>query len=676
MLNDSFLKGTLCAYARTAAGAVLATAMAASGCAGPDDDPACSEGSVAMALQGGVALDWAGSRATVFLGDCSGVLLGPRVIATAAHCVPTRNVLDEVLPAAHARLAMRGGARAELCLTGSGATGCAEADFAVAVQPGSDVALLVAAQPLAGTGAYAQVATSGQTSELRVHGYGIGSPAASPGPASTCPGVQARLAAAPDPASAGQQNLSALLHASQWSAGSFYGRAPEDTGVCAGDSGGPAFVAADRVNAIALGVLVSSTPDPTRRYCTAPGGLQRWEQIDPAFLRGALDSCVDTTTASAQAVLDCSASQALIAPEPVVPATGRRPAEPSAVLDPAADPGLPAMLFRPGVTIRAGAPSAASNRRNAMSPPAGVRVVGAATSRGHYTIWIDEAKGGPLLGDGMDGGRGGDRTELTARNLSLSGGVDNRQANLVIQAGAVRSTNASTGSPGCTGALVGSRLARTAAHCVNFSGANYFTARYDGGVTTWTFDGGASFVTFLPVAAETYFYGGNYFNFSCDNSAVRFASTAAQEQCAPQDWAILILPANAWSTVHVVPSYMGYTSPSLRTVSNTGYPSCSAISSASIPSCVAGRMYGNVNCSIAVNHTSFYYTTCDESPGQSGGPTYFDSGGRFLVGHHIAGPFNGVACSGSTCPSEDCGTDSWFVGFMNDLRTQNSAVQL
>src|SRR6185369_15004012 len=58
--------------------AVLAAGLAATGCQDTDDDT-CNEESVSMALQGGVALDWAGSRATVFIGECSGVLLGRHV---------------------------------------------------------------------------------------------------------------------------------------------------------------------------------------------------------------------------------------------------------------------------------------------------------------------------------------------------------------------------------------------------------------------------------------------------------------------------------------------------------------------------------------------------------------------------------------------------------------------
>src|SRR6185503_103376 len=130
--------------------AAFAVGLAASGCQDADDDATCNEESVSMALQGGVALDWAGSRATVFIGECSGVLLSPSVIATAAHCVPTRRVLDEELPATHARLAVRGGARGDVCLTGGSAAGCAQLEFEIAVQPVGDVALLVSAQPLAG----------------------------------------------------------------------------------------------------------------------------------------------------------------------------------------------------------------------------------------------------------------------------------------------------------------------------------------------------------------------------------------------------------------------------------------------------------------------------------------------------------------------------------------------
>jgi V8-like Glu-specific endopeptidase len=120
---------------------------------------------------------------------------------------------------------------------------------------------------------------------------------------------------------------------------------------------------------------------------------------------------------------------------------------------------------------------------------------------------------------------------------------------------------------------------------------------------------------------------------------------------------------------------MGYTSPSIGAVANTGYPSCSDVSSALIDPCVAGRMYGE-QCSIVVNNTSFFYSSCDSSPGHSGGPTFTTSGSsNILVGHIVANAGN-IACANAVCPTQHTGTDSWLLDFQDSLRSQYDAVDL
>ncbi len=256
---------------------------------------------------------------------------------------------------------------------------------------------------------------------------------------------------------------------------------------------------------------------------------------------------------------------------------------------------------------------------------------------------------------------------LSPRGISLSGNGDQRTRLFVVQSGAVNVTSA-TGNPSCTGTLIGSRLVRTAKHCIEQTPRPWFTARYDGGPTTWTFNGGASYVTFNPRQADGHFFGGNYFNFGCQTGG-------ASAACIAQDWAILIMAQDVWQPVHVIPSFMAYATSRTGAVTNAGYPSCSAISSPNIPNCQNGLMYG-MNCSVLVNHDSHYYSNCDTSPGHSGAGTFFTQGGtRYLIGNHKGGPSN-AGCSNGTCTSYDSGTSAWLFDFQTQQRQTYSAVTL
>jgi V8-like Glu-specific endopeptidase len=135
------------------------------------------------------------------------------------------------------------------------------------------------------------------------------------------------------------------------------------------------------------------------------------------------------------------------------------------------------------------------------------------------------------------------------------------------------------------------------------------------------------------------------------------------------------MPPNVWQPVHVIPAFMGYATTQTRTVTNSGYPSCSAIFNPDLPSCTNGLMYGML-CSVKVNNISHYYTNCDTSPGQSGGGTFFTSAGvRYLIGNHRGGPSN-VGCPNGICTSVDVGINSWLFDFQGQQRTAYSSVTL
>lgn len=145
--------------------------------------------------------------------------------------------------------------------------------------------------------------------------------------------------------------------------------------------------------------------------------------------------------------------------------------------------------------------------------------------------------------------------------------------------------------------------------------------------------------------------------------------------CIAQDWALLVMAQDVWDPVNVVPSYSGFTTASVGTGTHVGYPSCGDISNPSVTDCQDFRMFG-MDCSIIVNNTSYYYSNCDVSPGDSGGPMFRTiSGTRYYVGNHRGGPVND-GCADGTCQTADCGTDSWLYGFQNDLRNTYSAITL
>lgn len=617
------------------------------GCAEGTGAPSNTTETSRSEIRGGKLVDSREARATVFIGNCSAVALSPNVLATAEHCIPMTEENDDVHPRAQVELAVRSGLDGKNCATTDAAGECAPVNFRVVQQPATDLVLLVSAKPLALT-EFASIALDAPSGRLALQGYGVGSL-----------GEGSRVSAA------GTWNLSAHVDLLQADAQNIYALAPQTSGVCGGDSGGPAFVEGAS-SAIVAGVLSASTPDPKMPACTLAGGMQRWTRIDPAFVRSVADLCVEQRDAGGARALDCHRSTRLLKPAAAIEGLTKK-----------VDVQRTLEVFRAlnPIAIHEGSPKVNAALLRTLDDS--VEVVGVRADGLDYTLVLDRARSALFEEHSAPHGELGVAAPVSARALSLSNGIDSRDEFFVQEAGGVRGSSASTGKPGCTGTLIGRRMVRTAAHCLNFNGSNYFTIRYDGGVTTWTFDGGATYVTFNPVRASTYYYGGLYFSRNCDDNSIRFANQTNDERCASQDWAILILPEDAWDPQNVIPRYMGFSMPNTGAVKNVGYPSCSDVSSSLITSCTGGFMYGQ-NCNISVNSDIFYYTSCDTSPGHSGGPTYWTSsaGSNYLMGDHIAGPFNGRACTGSGCPSQDCGTGTWLYDFQSDLRTQYNTVQL
>ena len=249
--------------ATLAAGALAAWTLGCGDVSGP-----CVTRATSTLAEGELAGD-PDARFTVYLSDasgtstCTGVLVAPNAIFTAAHCLPPS---PATVP-----LSVSRGIEADDCVT-IGPTGCEPAALHAEVDMPSDLALLTSERAFPGV--YPQdlplLLDQGDVAEFDALGFGVGSYRRTDETGQNING----FADSPN----GTHLVRGHFAVASLSASTITARSTAETGrTCDGDSGGPA-VATLGAYEVVLGVLTKSDYEPWG-VCTPPGGEQSWSRL-------------------------------------------------------------------------------------------------------------------------------------------------------------------------------------------------------------------------------------------------------------------------------------------------------------------------------------------------------------------------------------------------------------
>ena len=318
----------------------------------------------------------------------------------------------------------------------------------------------------------------------------------------------------------------------------------------------------------------------------------------------------------------------------------------------------------------------------------GQAVIGLVTTQGHYLLVAESEKLGAASPPPEGALPGTDAAPADRKLLGWSNAADSRSirtgASVPIQQGLIQ-----TAGGACSGAAIGRRLVRTAAHCVIQSSAaggspigtvNYFQA-VSGNVAR------------AIDATSSFFYGGQYISKGCGTTVGMdpwAGFRANRDSCILDDWAILILSTD-WYSEAGGTSWYGFIAPLASGNLNNvlisgGYPICDDFLNANgtnndnmlLEDPANCRTNPNAywqtmntvdsNCKIGAwiaSDFSTFRSGCDVSPGNSGGPALNGSG-------NVVANWSWQDCSTCTSttnfPNRFFATNTWMFNFQVQLR--------